>query len=119
MADHTEHLPGLEQAAPRPKRSRSAGASPSTRSPPITSAPTKAPTLYGPSGAVGGYRRAPGTQTQEPPQVNPETARGFDRASRDSGWLGGGNGGGLQSVGPRLRSCELGPRPSLEEPPCS
>eukprot|EP00969_Alexandrium_andersonii_P131760 5826810-Alexandrium_andersonii.AAC.1 len=48
-----------------------------------------APSAYGPSGAVGGYRRAPGVQAQEPPQVSPETAREFKRASRGSGWQGG------------------------------
>eukprot|EP00969_Alexandrium_andersonii_P291249 12874632-Alexandrium_andersonii.AAC.1 len=59
MADHTEHPPGLEQAAPLPKRSRSARASPSTSSPPIASAPTTAPTVYVPSGAVGGIDARP------------------------------------------------------------
>eukprot|EP00969_Alexandrium_andersonii_P101126 4461106-Alexandrium_andersonii.AAC.1 len=74
MADQAELPPGLERGAPRPKRSRSAGASPSASSPPITSTPTTAPTAYGPSGAIGVYRRAPGAWAQEPPQVNPETA---------------------------------------------
>eukprot|EP00969_Alexandrium_andersonii_P234760 10365429-Alexandrium_andersonii.AAC.1 len=37
--------------------------SPSASSPPIVSTATTAPTAYGPSGAVGGYRRAPGVQT--------------------------------------------------------
>eukprot|EP00969_Alexandrium_andersonii_P280635 12407501-Alexandrium_andersonii.AAC.1 len=72
MADQTEHLPGVEPGTPRPKRSRSVGASPSASSPPITSTPTAAPTAYGPPGSVGEYRRAPGVQTLEPPQVNPE-----------------------------------------------
>eukprot|EP00969_Alexandrium_andersonii_P126426 5588641-Alexandrium_andersonii.AAC.1 len=67
----------------------SVDASPSASSPPITSTPTTAPTAYGPSGAVGGYRRTPSVQTQEPPLVNPETAREFERASGDSGWPGG------------------------------
>eukprot|EP00969_Alexandrium_andersonii_P094275 4165505-Alexandrium_andersonii.AAC.1 len=84
MADQTEHPPGLEPGAPRPKRSRSVGASPSASSPPNTSTPTTAPTAYAPSGAVGEYRCAPGVQIQEPLQVNPEAAREFERASRDS-----------------------------------
>eukprot|EP00969_Alexandrium_andersonii_P080789 3561583-Alexandrium_andersonii.AAC.1 len=66
---------GLEGGAPRAKRSRSAGALPSTSSPPIVTTPTSAPTAYGPPGAVGGYRRATGGQTQQPTQGHPESAR--------------------------------------------
>eukprot|EP00969_Alexandrium_andersonii_P324762 14349857-Alexandrium_andersonii.AAC.1 len=45
--------PGFEPGGPRPKRSRSAGAAPSTRSSPIASTPTSSPTAFGPPGAVG------------------------------------------------------------------
>eukprot|EP00969_Alexandrium_andersonii_P352114 15436965-Alexandrium_andersonii.AAC.1 len=52
--------PGLDPGAPHPKRSRSAGAAPSARS--SSTAPTAAtsPTTFGPSGALGVGRRAPG-----------------------------------------------------------
>eukprot|EP00969_Alexandrium_andersonii_P195153 8620723-Alexandrium_andersonii.AAC.1 len=75
MADREEHPPRFEPAAPRPKCSRSAGPSSYASSPPIASTPTTAHTTYGPSGAVGGYRRAPDVQIQQIPQVNPEAAR--------------------------------------------
>eukprot|EP00969_Alexandrium_andersonii_P125424 5544536-Alexandrium_andersonii.AAC.1 len=57
--------PGLDPGAPRPKRIRSAGAAPSTRS--SSTAPTSAssPTTFGPSGAVGVGRRAPRGQEQQ------------------------------------------------------
>eukprot|EP00969_Alexandrium_andersonii_P117732 5207840-Alexandrium_andersonii.AAC.1 len=63
--------PGLEAGDPRPNRSRSAGATPYSRSSPIASTPTSSPTTYGPPGAAGVDRRAPGGQNQQPTPANP------------------------------------------------
>eukprot|EP00969_Alexandrium_andersonii_P350128 15432581-Alexandrium_andersonii.AAC.1 len=61
-----EGPPGLDPGGPRPTRSRSAGVTPTSSSPPTTSTPTAPPTTYGPPGAVGEFRRAPGAREQPP-----------------------------------------------------
>eukprot|EP00969_Alexandrium_andersonii_P251229 11104148-Alexandrium_andersonii.AAC.1 len=67
--------PGLEQSAPRIKRSLSAGATPTTRT--SSTAPTAAtsPTSFGPSGVVGVGQRSPEGQAQQPHPADPEQAR--------------------------------------------
>eukprot|EP00969_Alexandrium_andersonii_P029560 1290185-Alexandrium_andersonii.AAC.1 len=60
-----EGRPGLEGGGARAKRSRSAGASPSTSSPPVSTTPTAAPTAFGPTGVAGMNRRSPESQTQQ------------------------------------------------------
>eukprot|EP00969_Alexandrium_andersonii_P268580 11868852-Alexandrium_andersonii.AAC.1 len=85
-----EPPPGLEARRRRPKRSRFAGAPPATNSPPIASTPpgpttpSAAPTVLGPSGAAGVYRRAPGGQDQQPTPADPESARVYERASGEA-----------------------------------
>eukprot|EP00969_Alexandrium_andersonii_P141584 6260745-Alexandrium_andersonii.AAC.1 len=67
-----EAPPGLDQRGP--KRSRSAGAAPASRTSPITPSTTTTPTAFGPSDAGGVGRRASGGPTQQPP-ADPERAR--------------------------------------------
>eukprot|EP00969_Alexandrium_andersonii_P326835 14442359-Alexandrium_andersonii.AAC.1 len=55
-----ESPPGLDPGHPRPKRSRSAGAALSGRTSWGTPATSSSPTTFGPPGAVGVGRRAPG-----------------------------------------------------------
>eukprot|EP00969_Alexandrium_andersonii_P314948 13914035-Alexandrium_andersonii.AAC.1 len=54
-----EDPPGLEPRGPSAKRSRSAGAAPSSRTSPTSPSATPMPTMCGPSGTVGSSRRAP------------------------------------------------------------
>eukprot|EP00969_Alexandrium_andersonii_P310711 13729739-Alexandrium_andersonii.AAC.1 len=82
-------LSGLDPGAPRPKRSRSAGAAPSTRSSPIAPSASTSPTAFGTLGAVGVGRRAPEGQSQRTSAANPEQARGGGRSSGEAGWRGG------------------------------
>eukprot|EP00969_Alexandrium_andersonii_P195003 8614393-Alexandrium_andersonii.AAC.1 len=49
---HQKDLPDLKQAPPRPKRSRSAGATPTSSSPPTASTPAAVPTAHRPPGGV-------------------------------------------------------------------
>eukprot|EP00969_Alexandrium_andersonii_P115922 5126468-Alexandrium_andersonii.AAC.1 len=67
-----EAPPGLEER--EPKRSRSAGAAPASRTTPTTPATTSTPTAFGPPDAVGSRRRASGGPYQQPP-ADPERAR--------------------------------------------
>eukprot|EP00969_Alexandrium_andersonii_P157987 6982016-Alexandrium_andersonii.AAC.1 len=54
-----EDPPGLEQRGPSAKRSRSAGAAPSSRTSPTSPSASFTPTPFGPPGTVGASRRAP------------------------------------------------------------
>eukprot|EP00969_Alexandrium_andersonii_P153815 6801584-Alexandrium_andersonii.AAC.1 len=55
----------------------------------MASTPTSSPTAYGPPGATGVDRWAPGGQNQRPTPANPESARVIERASGEAGWQGG------------------------------
>eukprot|EP00969_Alexandrium_andersonii_P269677 11919285-Alexandrium_andersonii.AAC.1 len=55
-----EAPPGLDPGLPRQKRSRFAGAAPTGRPSSTTPSASSSPTTFGPPGAVGDSRRAPG-----------------------------------------------------------
>eukprot|EP00969_Alexandrium_andersonii_P192839 8518871-Alexandrium_andersonii.AAC.1 len=82
-----EGPPGLDPINHLPKRSRSAGPTPSSSSAPTALTPTAAPTTFGPSGVVGVDRRAPGAPEQPP--ASSGAARVAERASGVPGWQGG------------------------------
>eukprot|EP00969_Alexandrium_andersonii_P094218 4163387-Alexandrium_andersonii.AAC.1 len=78
--------PGVDPGAHPPKRSRSAGATPSSSSAPTAPTPAAAPTSFVPPGAVGVDRRAPGTPEQPP--ASSGVARVVERASGEADWQG-------------------------------